>query len=225
MSSKNNAKRLLGKKIDLDTLSKTIKVVAHSNMNFSDLNQCLLIASLTCKFLHRKGFERARIVIGECAWRVDGKSAGAVVSHYKSSSTLYFERNSNPVEALAFHAWVELTPVLWLDLTTYQLPNKMKMMDDLDGSTTPVSWAPDYLVFGPSDLLSYEKVRDSFKSGVFWYREDKSLISGSKIFESIEDILEQTEEEDVTLVEEVYSAIKSGKYDAIGGPSGLSSLN
>lgn len=225
MSSKDNAKRLLGKKIDLDILSKTIKVATNSNLQSSDLNQCLLIASLACKFFQRKGFKQSRVVIGECSWRVDGKSDGAVVSHCKSSDTLYFEQTVNPGEAFAFHAWIEITPVLWLDLTTYQLPNKMKVMDDLDGSVTPVSWAPNYLVFGPSDIFSYEKVRDSFKSGVFWYNENTSVISGNKSFQSVEEILSQTEEEDVDLLEDIYSAIKSGKYDFIGGPSGWSKVN
>lgn len=213
VNEQENLKRVskIFKKIDFKCLSNAVIGLYSSSSQHHGFD-CLSISAVAIEFLKRKGI-KAELVAGECAWRVDGESDGGVISHItKGMSTVVVPNGSKSYQ---YHAWIKLNDYWYLDLTTYQFKMKMNALN-MDGQNTPVSWAPDFLLFSKSDLSPFKIVQSSFSSKVMFYKEDESLTKKIKNDENFLSI----DLEDVDTLGSIYQKLKSGEIDQIIGPNG-----
>lgn len=143
------------------------KLAAATSSHFG--RDCYLHAELGRVLLADLGFQSARIV-GFAAWRV-GKGNGDVISH-----TPYTEGHmpAAGVNALAYHAWLECFDLV-VDFTTYQLRHKARMLDEMDGGHTSVSWCPKFLLLPKGTILSYKEVAAALRPGVAYYEARPEL--------------------------------------------------
>lgn len=140
---------------------------------------CFEHAGMVARFLRDVGL-CARVVVGGVAWRV-GAKAHEVVSH----TPLVLGAGSGG--AVPLHAWVELEDErgrLILDMTTYQLPMKVRLLDEMDGLTSLVTWAPEYFLCEPSSTSTFDEVENGSQPGLVYYEEDKDR--GAQIVREIE---------------------------------------
>lgn len=198
------------KNIDFNLLSKSV-IGLYSSSSQQHGVDCLSLSSVVIEFLKIKGI-KAKIVIGECAWRVDGKSDGGVISHIANGGTTTVISQGG--EAIPFHAWIQLNDYWFLDLTTYQFQIKMNQLNQ-DGQNVPVSWNPNFILFSLSDLNSFKTVQESYSSGVIFYKPDKIL--HEKIIAKTNGLV--VDDEDVNSLELIYKKLKSNELDIIFGPN------
>ncbi|MGY6271843.1 lasso peptide biosynthesis protein [Achromobacter denitrificans] len=127
---------------------------------------CLTQAVLAAELLKRLGVE-SEVRVGFAAWRV-GDGDGDVVSHIPNPN--YKPRHAR--EAM-YHAWLEVGNQIF-DVTTAQLAEKAKALDALDGGTTDVQWAPQFLLIPFGEVSSYQEVAQGLK-GLVFYKADENL--------------------------------------------------
>ena len=92
---------------------------------------------------------------------------------------------------------------------------KMQKLDEFDGGCTPVTWKPTILLFKDSDISSFEKVRQSYNSGVFWYKEGNPTIPNPDFVTRKQE--EAIDDDDVAMLELIYQQAKSGENLSVLG--------
>lgn len=114
----------------------------------------------------------AQVAVGSAGWRV-GPGDSDVISHHGALSGV---RPGDVVKAYAYHAWLQAGN-LAIDFTTHQLRAKAATLDSIDGGTTTVAWAPDYLVAELPNGHNLRSVTQSFDVGVYFYERNPRLES------------------------------------------------
>ncbi len=114
----------------------------------------------------------SRIAVGAAAWRV-GDGDGDVISHLPGTKSVVPQGKIG----IAYHAWLAIGSDWILDLTTYQLPSKAKSLDEIDGGTTDVRWAPAHLLLHSSEVRPFKDVAQ-LHHGLAFYQE----IKGADVF-------------------------------------------
>jgi hypothetical protein len=137
-------------------------------------SDCFTHAALGQALLADLGI-KADIVVGEAAWRV-GPGRGDVISHTPREKSFSPEQMSPEQQAHAYHAWLIVGGVV-VDLTTYQLETKARMLDAADGGHTTVEWRPAVLVLPEQRVSTYEQTAASLKAGVAFYQAHEELQS------------------------------------------------
>lgn len=110
-----------------------------------------------------------RVTFGFAAWRV-GPGDGDVISH-TSQEQAYCPPG---VRGYPYHVWLTVDNFV-LDFTTYQLPLKAKMLDELDHGATSVEWAPPYLLLSSKEVKTYRAVAQAPNPGHAHYEERYGL--------------------------------------------------
>lgn len=136
------------------------KLAMASSSNFG--RDCVLHASLAKVLLADLGIESERVA-GQAAWRI-GPGDGDVISHLAGQTGIVPQGKT----AFPFHAWLVVGSRWVVDVTTYQLPMKARTLDALDGGTTLIEWAPEYLLIATSAVRSLRDVRQ-FGTGLAYY--------------------------------------------------------
>lgn len=132
-------------------------------------SDCWLHAELGRQLLADLGYE-TKCVAGYAAWRV-GENSGDVIAH-----TNQVQGHLPPGQmGLAHHAWLEYADLI-IDFTTYQLRQKARELDALDGGLTVVDWCPEYLMIRRRELHTYEAVA-ALHTGMAYYEPQMGLES------------------------------------------------
>lgn len=201
--TEQNLRRILGNKVDLERLSRAIQTQFASDKSTSN-SKCLSIALITAKFLQSRGVEQASIEIGETAWRVDAQSDSATVIHgvkrNPAADTIVMPHSTGGA-TMFFHAWNIIGPIK-VDFTTYQLPEKVRILDAADGQSTPCTWKPDFLVFSQNQSKSFVDVIQAYET-CFSYNPDNSVIPG---YVGAESALREVSEEELAVFSAIYNA-------------------
>ncbi|NCC29626.1 MAG: hypothetical protein EOM22_16170, partial [Gammaproteobacteria bacterium] len=133
-------------------------------------SDCILHAMLALQLLQREGIP-ARLSAGHAAWRI-GTAPGAVVAHHAAADVI-------EDGGVVFHAWISLGDGEWIfDPTTYQLADKMAIIDAYDGLLTPIDVPDDWsgaLLIPTADRATWADVRDARRTGVCCYDPVPSL--------------------------------------------------
>lgn len=149
-------RKQLAEQVNLENVSTAMRKLATAASS-SLGGDCYLHALLTRAILSDAGIE-ARLTIGFAAWRV-GSGDGDVILHAPAPGAIQHSRFSS--DALPFHVWLTLmdgkTPWI-LDFTTYQLHQKARDLDALDGGSTRVDWCPDFLMMPANSAVSLPQV-------------------------------------------------------------------
>lgn len=122
---------------------------------------CILHARLAQALLARRAISSS-VIAGFAAWRV-GDGDGDVIVHAPVAGM----PPPKSERELPFHAWVEVNGLI-CDATTYQLPRKATELDQLDGGSTTVSWAPLQLV-APTSFVSSLRSVSVGNAGAYYY--------------------------------------------------------
>jgi hypothetical protein len=156
--------------INKDHFITALRLVGEAISNWSGAD-CVLYAMVGAGTLNRLGMT-TRPAAGSAAWRV-GPGDGDMISHASEANGPKFA----PVGAARaenFHAWIESedgVESFLIDPTTWQLHNKARLLDSLDGGTTQVQFAPE-LLWVPLDKAtknSFSTVQMSYDVGVYFY--------------------------------------------------------
>lgn len=205
------------KQVDLGALGASIAALMTTSSTAYG-SDCLMCTAIVKSFLERKGLS-PEWVIGEVAWRVDGKDDGAVISHtVKTLPTTIHIPEVEGVKAGIFHAWLQLNPVWYLDVTTFQFAKKMEILDMHDNRATPVTWRPEFLIFKESDISTFNEVQQSYDSGVFWYKKGAAFVPEPDFVTRRQEAL--IDSDDVDMLEFMYSQSVKGSEISVIGPSG-----
>lgn len=120
---------------------------------------CFIHAYFAQSLLKRLGVE-SELVVGEAAWRV-GPDYNDVLSH------LFSGFGHGPM--VGFHCWLLVDGKIF-DPTTYLIPMKVKQLDEMDGMTTTVDFAPEHLLTESSEVLTnWEEFLGVLKAGTTYY--------------------------------------------------------
>ena len=112
---------------------------------------CVLQSWLARELLSTLGVS-SEIRVGFASWRV-GDGDGDVIIHAPTPGM----PTPWPGE-LPYHAWLQVGDFI-LDVTTSQLSLKAAHLDAMDGGTTQVDWAPEFLLIPVSGVSNYDDVR------------------------------------------------------------------
>lgn len=153
-------------RVDLERLSTAFRKL-FASAAASPGRDCLLYASLGQALIRKLGAD-ARIVAGHAAWRV-GPNDGDMITHASSGAGWTGFHQMGDQTMFLGHAWLEIGDRI-LDLTTWQLPLKAKMLDEMDGGSTQVEWRPDFLFVEKSAVSGFAEARQSAHSGAFYYQ-------------------------------------------------------
>lgn len=135
-------------------------------------SDCFVHAAIGQALLADLGFN-ADIAVGEAAWRV-GPGRGDVISHTPREKSFSPQQMNPEQQAHAYHAWLVVDGVV-VDLTTYQLETKARMLDAADGGHTTVEWWPAVLVLPKQRVSTFEQTAASLKAGVAFYQAHEDL--------------------------------------------------
>ena len=135
--------------IDRDTFARVVMNVSKATSQ-NPLADCQAIAFMSKKALQRLGVP-TQFVAGYAAWRVDPNDDGAVSCHHPLMMTSV-DPVSEGTTSLKGHCWLETGNDI-IDFSTYQIPYKLKLVDDTDGRTTKITWKPNYLWIDKKQLL------------------------------------------------------------------------
>lgn len=156
--------RQLCRNIDLARVAKSVqKVCAAASAHLG--TDCLLQAKMAQHILGRLGMV-SELVIGHAAWRV-GPGDGDVVSHFPNG-------HAQSATAALYHAWLIVGDHIF-DVTTKELPLKARQLDALDGGTTTVQWAPDYVWMAYGAVKTIAEVTASLHPGGCAYRRSADV--------------------------------------------------
>ena len=112
----------------------------------------------------------SQVIVGSAGWRVGGGDSD-VISHHAALTGV---RPDGVTTAYAYHAWLQVGNLL-IDFTTHQLRTKAATLDRIDGGTTTVDWAPNYLVAELPNGHNLRSITQSFDAGVFFYERNPRL--------------------------------------------------
>ena len=174
ISNQNSNRKIINTLFDFDfaRLGKALETLFLSNSNKHG-NDALEISMLACEYLNKNHICKAKVIIGDVAWRVNGTlGAGVIAHHHSQLQGMTNAMKLTGLKSIPFHAWVSLNDVWYIDFTTYQFKVKMAQLDDIDGLTTPVRWQTDFLVFRQSQLCTYDKVMNGYKTGLAFYAQN-----------------------------------------------------
>ena len=147
-------------KVDIPRLAGAIRklAIAASDKFGAD---CYVHAAIAQAVLARLGVE-ASLVVGYAAWRV-GEGDSDIIMHAPAPNMV------DQPGGVIYHVWLEIGDKI-LDLTTYQLAEKARQLDLLDGGCTTVNWCPEFLFV---DRDSRSKLRDVIHlgTGLYYYEE------------------------------------------------------
>ncbi|MDR9836835.1 MULTISPECIES: hypothetical protein [Herbaspirillum] len=152
--------------VDLHRVASSIKKLFNAASQHTG-RDCYTIADLGRKLLLREGIQSARLVVGFAGWRV-GDGDADVISHIMMPGQRF-----QPA-SLPYHAWIEVDDnelpgkKVLIDFSTYSLPTKARMLDELDGGKTDVAWSPAFLVATEDQVSSYEETA-RLNAGKFFY--------------------------------------------------------
>lgn len=130
---------------------------------------CYLHGALSQKLLQKNNID-SRIVVGFAAWRV-GDGDGDVITHRPQPGVALMPGSA------PYHVWLEITDQGGegiFDITTYQLPDKARFLDALDGGHTTVSWSPSYIWTPRSNVSTFHAVVQG-AAGLFYYEESTQM--------------------------------------------------
>lgn len=135
---------------------------------------CTLYAIVGAGLLRHLGID-AIAVAGSAAWRV-GPGPSDAISHAEEVSGVYYSPTMNGSQRGALmHAWIWVAatvaePAYVVDLTTFQLRQKARALDMMDGGQTQVDFCPDSLWVPADKHASHpQTVVNSYDVGVFTY--------------------------------------------------------
>jgi len=125
-------------------------------------SDCYLHMELGRVLLADLGLQADR-ALGFAGWRVGGDKSD-VIAHVP-----FVQAHSPPGgKAYPFHAWLICQGHV-IDLTTYQLRIKGKLLDAADGGHTNVTWCPDFLLLPLKETRTYRQVVSGFHPGMAYY--------------------------------------------------------
>lgn len=208
------AKRLFPK-VDFAVLSASVQKL-FTACSEKPLGDCYEIHSLAVQFLKQNGVE-AKLIAGDAAWRI-GSAGGAVVSHVESGQA-NTSQHVFGMKKMWFHCWLQLNDYWFLDLSAYQLSDKMRHLDFLEQTYTPVCWKPDFLIFNKSQVKPFNNVANGFKSGLFYYQENKMK---ERVLN--EAALQDSSDEHLKSLDTIYRSLLRGNNLAVYGPNSLSNV-
>ncbi len=159
-SSKNSRTDNMLKKPNPERISIAIQKLASAASGHVG-RDCLLHAVLAQKALKELEGVDTRLIIGFAGWRV-GEGDSDVVLHAPMPGMVY-----QGEDALPYHAWLATKDYL-IDLSTYQLRDKARQIDALDGGSTQVDWCPDFLVVKHKKISTLKQVAQ-LTAGTFFY--------------------------------------------------------
>ncbi len=140
---------------------------------------CLGYAIIGAGLLKNLGLP-ARAVAGHAAWRV-GPGDGDMIAHDPGveAVTVHQPFTKPDIKAAMFHAWVEVDGPHGLevvDFTTFQLADKARALDAIDGGKTQVDFCPDFIwQHSPSSHWTSQFVAKAPQGGVFSYRREPRI--------------------------------------------------
>lgn len=143
------------------------KLAIAASPNFG--HDCYLHMELGQRLLADLGFQTDS-VLGFSAWRL-GESRGDVLAHVPFSDSPSKELGAN---GIPYHAWLSWQRHI-IDLTTYQLPLKVRELDADDGGRTNLSWFPDYLCLPERDVSTFQHVMKGVRPGMCYYEARPEL--------------------------------------------------
>ena len=151
--------------VDLEMLSKALRsvVVAVTDAHTSD---CLLYAHVGAAVLEELGELGVEPVAGSAVWRVGSGDSGVIAHAFELQAPMYAANVGIP--AIPFHAWISM-PGHVLDFTTWTLRDKARMLDELDGGSTTVDWAPEVLFASSESVQSIRDVQMAASHGAYAY--------------------------------------------------------
>lgn len=155
----NEAERAL-EKVDIKAIAWALERLASAASDKFG-SDCYLHAALGQRMLADMGVP-TEIVGGYAGWRV-GPGDGDVITHLPVKGPL-------PPGAHPYHAWLRCGRYL-IDFTTYQLPIKAASLDQMDGGTTQVDWAPKYLLVLAESCHTFHEVQQE-RAGMYFYTRD-----------------------------------------------------
>lgn len=147
----------------LSSSGRTIATVM-SAVSSSAGKDCILHALLLKHLLQTQGVE-SELVIGHAAWRY-GPDDSAVVAHLP-------EAESMSKGDFAGHAWVEVRGYIILDCTLWSLPEKIRILETIDGRRTTNRWKFPVLLAKKVQVSDFERVRDGRGLAAFYARDDE----------------------------------------------------
>lgn len=159
----------------MKNIETTLQRIADAVQKFSIASSelygvdCYLHGALSQKLLQMNNID-SRIVVGFAAWRV-GDGDGDVVTH-RPQPGVALVPGSAP-----YHVWLEIADQGddgIYDVTTYQLPDKARSLDALDGGHTTVSWSPSYIWMPRVNVSTFHAVVQG-AAGLFYYEESAQM--------------------------------------------------
>lgn len=106
---------------------------------------------------------QTRLQAGFAAWRV-GPGDHDVISHAPAEKVYV----PSGAQGFPYHAWLAGCDHV-IDFTTYQLREKARQLDALDGGRTNVEWCPDFLFLPRREIRPLNTVSNSSTPGVSYY--------------------------------------------------------
>ncbi|QOX80888.1 lasso peptide biosynthesis protein (plasmid) [Trichlorobacter lovleyi] len=134
-------------------------------------SDCFIHADLAREILTRQGI-KADLVVGFAAWRLSDDDDSVVVHAPLSGMK---EQDGVP-----YHVWLEVGGMIF-DVTSYQLRQKARALDALDGGHTEVDWCPDFLLEKKQDSKS---LRETAKGRVGDFYYERNVVLEKKIMET-----------------------------------------
>lgn len=169
---------------------------------------CYTHAAFAHHLFNKSGFN-TKIVVGNAMWRV-GDGHGDVITHDVNAENSYSPDNLN---AIPYHAWLEIGYYI-IDVTTYQLGIKAKLLDEADGGSTSVEWCPDFIFANKKSVSPRESVAN-LHPGLFYYERvpeiESMILAAAKPIEA----------EDLDLIDVIYA---SGDIIVVG-PNDIGDLS
>lgn len=123
---------------------------------------CVSHALVVQNMLEQLGIP-SEVVLGEAAWRY-GKEDGAVIAHMQRNSDTFVVTDGN----FSGHAWAELTDGTIVDATLWSIPDKVGMLQSLDGRDTTNLWSGDSLVVHSGLVADFKRVRDGYSIDAYY---------------------------------------------------------
>lgn len=120
-----------------------------------------------------------RRVAGYAAWRV-GAGDGDVIAHMIQPG---IKIHPSGLPEAAYHVWLETieddaSASILIDLTSYQLEHKARMLDAADGGCTSVEWSPDVLIRSKYEVCkSFQMVAQAAHAGFCFYQEVPGMMN------------------------------------------------